>query len=112
MNTTQLSPRYSWRSLIALVTISLTPIFLNAQQPAATGESEVITARDQKSPQPPTPERFVQETVLSSLRTIRLGQLAVEKTGNSEVRKLAAGIVEKHLIANHQLMRLAKEKGM
>ena len=62
---------------------------------------------------PVTPDQtFIKEAADGGLAEVELGQLAVEKSSNEEVKGFAQRMVEDHGKANENLKQLAARKGV
>jgi putative membrane protein len=55
---------------------------------------------------------FIKEASAGGMAEVKLGQLAQEKAGNAEVRKLGEKLAEDHTIANKELASLLRKKGL
>lgn len=58
-----------------------------------------------------SPQQFVHEAALSGLKEIRLGQIALQRAQDSEVKQFAQHMVQDHAAANQKLTQLARSKG-
>jgi predicted outer membrane protein len=59
-----------------------------------------------------TPQQFVHDASMTGAKEIRLGQVAIEKAQNSEVKKLATDLVNDHKQSQRELMQLCGDKGL
>jgi putative membrane protein len=57
-------------------------------------------------------QAFIKEAVDGGLVEVELGQLAVEKSSNEDVKRFAQRMVEDHGKANEELKQLAAKKGL
>jgi putative membrane protein len=83
-----------------------------------------LTAFAQESSAPPTrvndsdggsvtsDQTFLKEAAEGGLAEVELGQLAVEKSSNEDVKRFAQRMVEDHGKANEDLKQLATQKGV
>jgi putative membrane protein len=56
--------------------------------------------------------KFMKEAAEGGMAEVALGQLAMEKASNSEVKKFGQRMVDDHTQANNELKRLASEKNV
>jgi len=56
--------------------------------------------------------QFMQMAAKDGMKEVHMGQMAVDKSQNAEVKKLGSKIVADHTKANNQLMAIAQKKGM
>jgi putative membrane protein len=59
-----------------------------------------------------TPQQFVQQAALSGLKEVRLGQIAVQKAEDSQVKQFAQLMIQDHSEANRKLTQIAQTKGL
>jgi putative membrane protein len=57
-------------------------------------------------------QAFVMDAAHGGMAEVRLGQLALQKSTNPEVKRFAQQMVQEHSMANEQLMRIVSQKGM
>jgi putative membrane protein len=57
-------------------------------------------------------QHFMVTAALSNLSEVQTGRLALERSGNSEVRRFAQMMIDHHTGANRQLEALASRKGV
>jgi putative membrane protein len=60
----------------------------------------------------PTPQQFVQDAMVGGMKEVRLGEIALEKTQNAEVKRFAKRMVSDHSKANERLMKIADGEGL
>lgn len=59
-----------------------------------------------------TPQHFVQEAAVDGLKEVRLGELALQKAQNAEIKEFAQRLVRDHTQANQQLTQIAQSLGL
>lgn len=67
------------------------------------GQSNQLSALDQA---------FVMDAAHGGMAEVRLGQLALQKSTNPEVKRFAQQMIQEHSAANEELMRIVSQKGM
>jgi len=58
-----------------------------------------------------SPGEFVDQAARGGMAEVALGRLAMQRTRSREVRRFAQDMVNGHRMANHELMRLANQRG-
>ncbi len=59
-----------------------------------------------------TPQQFVQDAMVGGMKEVRLGEIAIEKTQNRDVKRFAKRMVNDHSKANEKLMKIAYGEGL
>jgi putative membrane protein len=57
-------------------------------------------------------QAFVMDAAHGGMAEVRLGQLALQKSNNPEVKRFAQQMIQEHSRANEELMRIVSQKGM
>jgi putative membrane protein len=57
-------------------------------------------------------QQFVIDAAQGGMAEVQLGQLALERSRNPEVKQFARQMIQEHTRANERLMRLATQKGI
>jgi putative membrane protein len=108
---TQFISRKIW---VAVLGAALLPMGAGAQQedrdPSGT-RSRSADSTTSATQQRITPQQFVQQAALSGLKEVRLGQIAVQKAQDSQVRQFAQQMIQDHSEANRKLTQIAQTKG-
>jgi putative membrane protein len=89
--------------LLLALCCATVPLVSFAQEQSTTGQSTTS--------QSVTPQRFVQEAAMSGLKEVRLGQIALLKAQDSDVKQFAQQMVQDHSTANQKLTQIARSKG-
>ena len=79
----------------------------------ATGvfADESMTATNQP-PMALTPQQFVQDAMAGGRKEVRIGEIALGKTQNADVKRFAERMVRDHSKANESLMKIATSEGL
>jgi putative membrane protein len=72
---------------------------------------ESMTATNQK-PTMLTPQQFVEEAIAGGLKEVRLGEIALGRSENPDVKRFAKHMVNDHSKANEKLMKIAADEGL
>lgn len=72
-------------------------------------QTEAPSTRGQLSAQD---RQFIMDAAHGGMAEVRLGQLALQRSNNAEVRRFAQQMIQEHSQANQQLMQLATQKGV
>jgi putative membrane protein len=56
--------------------------------------------------------QFVMDAAHGGMAEVQLGQLALQRSTNPEVKRFAQQMIQEHSRANEELMRLATQKGI
>jgi putative membrane protein len=81
----------------------------NRPTPSATPAPVAPARRDQLSA---LDRQFVIDAAHGGMAEVQLGQLALQRSKNPEVRQFAQRMIQEHTRANNELMRLATQKGV
>lgn len=60
----------------------------------------------------PTPQQFVLDAMVGGMKEVRLGEIALEKTQNADVKRFAKHMVSDHSKANERLIKIADGEGL
>jgi len=70
-----------------------------------------VTATNQP-PMALTPQQFIQNAMTGGRKEVRLGEIALGKTQNADVKRFAGRMVNDHSKANESLMKIAADEGL
>jgi putative membrane protein len=59
-----------------------------------------------------TSQQFVQDAMACGMKEVRLGEIALGKTQNTDVKQFAERMVKDHAKANEKLMKIANDEGL
>jgi putative membrane protein len=101
---TQFISRKTW---VAVLGAALLPMGAWAQEEPLRPADPTTSATQQRI----TPQQFVQQAALSGLKEVRLGQIAVQKAEDSQVKQFGQQMIQDHSEANRKLTQIAQSKG-
>jgi len=65
-----------------------------------------------QAPMTLTSQQFVQDALAGGMKEVRLGEIALGKTQNTDVKQFAQRMVKDHTKANEKLMKIAEGEGL
>lgn len=83
----------------------------NPDQPDATLQSDQTVAQS-RSTISTLDRQFASQAAEAGLAEVQMGQLAVERASNDEVKEYAQEMIQEHTQANNELKQLAAQKGI
>ena len=99
--------RFAMAALTGL--LALAPAFAQSTATTATTSKTTTTSTSKVSA---TDTRFIKEAAMGGLEEVQLGQLAVQKASNGDVKSFGQRMVDDHTKANSQLQQIASQKGV
>jgi len=69
-----------------------------------------LNARAEEKAKPVSDREFAEETAKGGMAEVKLGELAVERASNPDVKKFGQRMIEDHRMANKEFMTIAKKK--
>lgn len=79
---------------------------------AETNRSEQSAPSSNRSQMSALDRQFIIDAAQGGMAEVRLGQLALQRSTNPEVKQFAQQMIQQHTQANQQLMQLAQRKGV
>jgi putative membrane protein len=101
------SNRFAMAALTGL--LALAPAFAQSTATTATASKTTTTSTSKVSA---TDTRFIKEAAMGGMEEVQLGQLAVQKASNGDVKSFGQRMVDDHTKANSQLQQIASQKGV
>jgi putative membrane protein len=89
--------------------LALAPAFAQSTATTATTSKTTTTSTAKVSA---TDTRFIKEAAAGGMEEVQLGQLAVKKASNGDVKSFGQRMVDDHTKANSQLQQIASQKGV
>jgi putative membrane protein len=91
--------------------LALAPAFAQGTGTASSSKTTSTTTTS-TSKVSATDTRFIKEAAMGGMEEVQLGQLAVQKASNGDVKTFGQRMVDDHTKANTQLQQIASQKGV
>ncbi|MFB2971002.1 DUF4142 domain-containing protein [Aerosakkonema sp. BLCC-F183] len=85
---------------------------LNYSAIAETNQTEQSAPSSSRSQMSALDRQFITDAAHGGMAEVRLGQLALQRSNNAQVRQFAQRMIDQHTQANRELMALAQRKGV
>ena len=106
----KINHRFAMAALTGL--IALAPAFAQSAATTSKTTASKTTTTSTTSKVSATDTRFIKEAAMGGLEEVQLGQLAVQKASNGDVKNFGQHMVDDHSKANTQLQQIASQKGV